>query len=405
MPATVRAGCREPAPQPPPTCQPPRRPATPPSSDNLRGFFEQCFPTLLKRLFGYDGTSWLTLVARVRRRCLPAAAGRVRPCQPPACSPPTSRRSPLRPPGRPPPPQSPKEADARALLRLLSPAGPLFAAVCAADADGATQFFFPRERLPTHTQVGGAWGFGGAWLRMVAHVRVSGSLVRSLRPADCPRPAPRPATLAQMLLASPAGRAELERWPQYGRGAIVADASGRCHVKVRAHAWLACLPARGVLSCPRRQHEAAPAPACWRRQARAPWPALLPTSVPPAAAPNHPCPPAAGRLPVLPLLVCLLCDQGRPGRRLRARRRRRRRPVAARPGRRRADVVCAQGAAGAGSQAAACCGLAAAATASHIARLLLSLPPAQTSDPPGPSLTLTCYHATHSRNRRRTRCT
>ncbi len=35
-----------------------------------------------------------------------------------------------------------------------------------------------------------------------------------------------------MLLASPAGRAELERWPQYQRGAIVTDASGRCHVKV-----------------------------------------------------------------------------------------------------------------------------------------------------------------------------
>lgn len=35
-------------------------------SDNLRGFFEQCFPTLLKRLFGYDGPSWLNLVARVR---------------------------------------------------------------------------------------------------------------------------------------------------------------------------------------------------------------------------------------------------------------------------------------------------------------------------------------------------
>lgn len=35
-------------------------------SDNLRSFFEQCFPTLLKRLFGYDGTSWLNLVAQVQ---------------------------------------------------------------------------------------------------------------------------------------------------------------------------------------------------------------------------------------------------------------------------------------------------------------------------------------------------
>ena len=48
------------APQPPPP-HPPRLAC----SDNLRGFFEQCFPTLLKRLFGYDGTSWLNLVARV----------------------------------------------------------------------------------------------------------------------------------------------------------------------------------------------------------------------------------------------------------------------------------------------------------------------------------------------------
>ena len=58
---------------------------------------------------------------------------------------------------RSPPPcvQSPKEADARALLKLLSPTGVLFTAMYSADADGATQFFFPKERLPTHTQVGG----------------------------------------------------------------------------------------------------------------------------------------------------------------------------------------------------------------------------------------------------------
>jgi hypothetical protein len=35
-----------------------------------------------------------------------------------------------------------------------------------------------------------------------------------------------------MLLAAPAGRQELERWPQYQRGAVVADAAGRCHVKL-----------------------------------------------------------------------------------------------------------------------------------------------------------------------------
>ena len=51
--------------------------------------------------------------------------------------------------------QSPKEADAKALLRLLSPTGMLFTAMYSADADGSTQFFFPKERLPTHTQVRG----------------------------------------------------------------------------------------------------------------------------------------------------------------------------------------------------------------------------------------------------------
>lgn len=50
--------------------------------------------------------------------------------------------------------QSPKEADAKALLKLLSPTGVLFTAMYNADADGSTQFFFPKERLPTHTQVG-----------------------------------------------------------------------------------------------------------------------------------------------------------------------------------------------------------------------------------------------------------
>eukprot|EP00887_Chlorella_sp_A99_P007731 scaffold20.g7731.t1 len=132
-------------------------------SDNLRGFFDQCLPTVLKRLFGYDGTSWLTLVAR-----------------------------------------SPKEADARALLRLLSPAGPLFAAMYNADADGSTQFVFPKERLPTHTQ---------------------------------------------MMLAAPAGRAELEaRWPQYAR-AVVSDGAGRPHIHLGVFqyclAWFAFYVLKG----------------------------------------------------------------------------------------------------------------------------------------------------------------
>jgi hypothetical protein len=36
------------------------------NKDNLRGFFEKCFPTLLRRVFGYDDfeASWLNLVTR-----------------------------------------------------------------------------------------------------------------------------------------------------------------------------------------------------------------------------------------------------------------------------------------------------------------------------------------------------
>jgi len=31
--------------------------------DNYRPFFEQAFPLLLRRVFGYDGASWLTTLA------------------------------------------------------------------------------------------------------------------------------------------------------------------------------------------------------------------------------------------------------------------------------------------------------------------------------------------------------
>lgn len=123
-------------------------------SDNLRGFFEQCFPTLLKRLFGYDGPSWLNLVARVRP---PLAAEWGRTCHVAACRA-AHVLTLMRPTPHIPPPtlahptQNPKEADAKALLKLLSPSGILFSAMYSADADGATQFFFPKERLPTHTQ-------------------------------------------------------------------------------------------------------------------------------------------------------------------------------------------------------------------------------------------------------------
>ena len=39
----------------------------PPCRDNMTGFFDKCFPTLLKRIFGYDDfeASWLNLVAKV----------------------------------------------------------------------------------------------------------------------------------------------------------------------------------------------------------------------------------------------------------------------------------------------------------------------------------------------------
>lgn len=42
--------------------------APPPYRDNLRGFFDKCFPNLLKRIFGYDDfeASWLNIVAKVR---------------------------------------------------------------------------------------------------------------------------------------------------------------------------------------------------------------------------------------------------------------------------------------------------------------------------------------------------
>jgi hypothetical protein len=42
---------------------------TPTCRDNLRGFFEYCFPLLIKKIFGYDDreASWLFTVATVRR--------------------------------------------------------------------------------------------------------------------------------------------------------------------------------------------------------------------------------------------------------------------------------------------------------------------------------------------------
>lgn len=73
-----------------------------------------------------------------------------------------------------------------------------------------------------------------------------------------------------MLLASPAGRSELERWPQYQRGAIVTDAAGRCHVKVRG-----CVLRGSALQpyCVRAWQTAADAPLAAAAAGQANWPA------------------------------------------------------------------------------------------------------------------------------------
>jgi len=41
------------------------RSSGPAGRDNLRGFFEQCFSLLLKQIFGFDGSSWLNIIAKV----------------------------------------------------------------------------------------------------------------------------------------------------------------------------------------------------------------------------------------------------------------------------------------------------------------------------------------------------
>lgn len=45
------------------------------------------------------------------------------------------------------------EADAKAMVELLSPGGRLFSAMFSADMDSLVKFIFPLERLPTHTQL------------------------------------------------------------------------------------------------------------------------------------------------------------------------------------------------------------------------------------------------------------
>ncbi|KAK9815560.1 hypothetical protein WJX72_005838 [[Myrmecia] bisecta] len=139
--------------------------------DNLRGFFEQCFSLLLKQIFGYDGSSWLTSVGK-----------------------------------------SGREADAKALVDLLSPAGKLFNAMQSADADGLIKFMFPLERLPTHTQI---------------------------------------------LLGIEAGRQVLNSWPQY-HNHIVTDASGRCQVHLNVFEYFMFWTAFYVLRGSHTQADYAP---------------------------------------------------------------------------------------------------------------------------------------------------
>lgn len=101
--------------------------------------------------------------------------------------------------------KSQKDADLKALVRLLSPSGALFMAINTVDADGSTKFHFPRQRLPTHTQ---------------------------------------------MLLASDAGIKQLSTWPQY-TGLVDATAvtlKGHVHVDVFQYFcyWFAFYAIKGV---------------------------------------------------------------------------------------------------------------------------------------------------------------
>lgn len=45
------------------------------------------------------------------------------------------------------------DADAKALVGVLSPGSRLLQAVHSADADALIKFMFPQERLPTHSQL------------------------------------------------------------------------------------------------------------------------------------------------------------------------------------------------------------------------------------------------------------
>lgn len=217
--------------------------------DNLRGFFEQCFPTLLRRLFGYDGSSWLTAVAKVRRGRPPrrqlhlerALSGPLRSLHiarihPQDSSPPLPLTClPIAP---------ARVARRRTPRRFSSCSRPR--ACCSAPATlrtptASSGLSSPTSGYPhTHRQ-GRGWA---AMLGPTSQPATASTLQRrsaaapSLHPA-CPArlwhtPPPAcfgAATPSQMMLAAAAGRAELERWPQYA-GALVYDSSGKAHIHV-----------------------------------------------------------------------------------------------------------------------------------------------------------------------------
>lgn len=47
------------------------------NSDTLRGFFENCFPVLVKSIFGYDRAGWMSEVSKV---CLNLGSDRCPAC-------------------------------------------------------------------------------------------------------------------------------------------------------------------------------------------------------------------------------------------------------------------------------------------------------------------------------------
>ena len=121
------------------------------NKDNLRGFFEECFAPLVAKIFGYSGGGygggWLSQVSwspagsrrdeGVRKEQIKKGllmnggkdGGSVKKGG------------------------SSEMSDAAALRRLLSPQGKLFMAMYNADSDGTIKFHFPRQRLPTCTQL------------------------------------------------------------------------------------------------------------------------------------------------------------------------------------------------------------------------------------------------------------